>query len=160
MIQLLIFRLSFILGAIGAFLIGLVIGHTWGNRTGYKAGLVASNRLSRDSLVFNDLSIHPDSTKMKRIQCSREFRISPDMTPEYIALIHRAEIHQLCENVAKELMKQEIIRPVIVDGDIRSVHDIRRVLTSFYIVLDPEFERYPTLWTPPPSDLYPNAPIS
>lgn len=145
MIELLIFRFGFILGAIGAFLIGLVIGHTWGNRSGYKAGLVAGNRLSPESQVFDDILTQTDSTKVQRVECSREFRISPDMTQEDVALARRFEYHQLCQNVAQALMNQEIIRPVIVDGDIRPYRDIRRIVISFYVAPDPTFEEYPAL---------------
>lgn len=127
--------------AIGAFLIGLVIGHTWGDRTGYKAGLVAGNRLSPESQVFDDFLTHTDSTKMQRVECSREFRISPDMTPEDVALARRFEYHLLCEDVAKTLLNQEIIHPVIVDGGIIPYRDSCRVVVSFYIAPDPAFYR-------------------
>lgn len=136
--------ISTLLVAIGAFLIGLVIGHTWGDRAGYKAGFVAGNRLSPESQVFDDFLTHTDSAKIHRIECSREFRISPDMTPEDVALARRFEYHLLCEDVAKTLMNQEIIRPVIVDGDISPYRDSRRVVVSFYIAPDPAFERYST----------------
>lgn len=137
--------IGLIMASAGAMLIGLVIGHTWGDRTGYKAGLVAGNRLSPESHVIDDFITHTDSTEMQKIQCSREFSIPPDMTPEDVALARRFEYHQLCQDVAKALMNQEIIRPVIVDGDIRPYRDIRRIVISFYIAPDPAFEGYPTL---------------
>lgn len=138
--------ISTILVAIGAFLIGLVIGYTWGSRTGYKAGFVDGNRLSPESQVFDDFLIHTDSAKVHRIECSREFRISHDMPPEDVALARRFEYHRLCEDIAKTLMNQEIIHPVIVDGDIRPYRDSRRVVVSFYIAPDPAFEGDSTLW--------------
>lgn len=141
MIETLIFTFGCIIG----LSLGLVIGHTRGNKTGYKAGLVAGNRLSPESQVFDDFLTHTDSTKMQRVECSREIRISPDMTPEDVVLARRFEYHQLCQNVAQTLMNQEIIRPVIVDGDIRPYRDIRRIVISFYIASDPAFDGYPTL---------------
>ena len=138
--------IGFTFFATGIFLVALAIGYTRGKSTGYKAGLVAGNRLSPESQVFDDFLTHTDSTKMQRVECSREFRISPDMTPEDVALARRFEYHQLCQNVAQALMNQEIIRPVIVDGDIRPYRDIRRIVISFYIASDPAFEGYPTLW--------------
>lgn len=137
--------IGLIMASTGALLIGLVIGHTWGEKTGYKAGLVASNRLSPESQVFDDFLIHTDSTEVQRIQCSREFRITPYMTPEDVALAHRFEYHQLCPNVAQALMNQEIIRPVFVDGDIRPCRAVRRISISFYIAPDPAFEGYPNV---------------
>lgn len=138
--------LIFMFGCVIGLSIGLVIGHTRGNRTGYKAGLVAANRLSPESQVFDDFLTHTDSTKMQRVECSREFRMSPDMTPEDVALARRFEYHQLCQNVAQALMNQEIIRPVIVDDEFSSNRDIRRIVLSFYIAPDPAFEGYSTLW--------------
>lgn len=126
-------------------IVGLALGYGWGRRCGYKAGLDNCNRLPPESQVFNDFLIHTDSTKMHRIQGTREFRIPPDTTPEGVALISRAEYHQLCLNVVKELMEREIIRPVIVDGDIRPYYDIRRISLSFYIAPDPSHEGCPNV---------------
>lgn len=142
MIETLIFTFGCVIG----LSLGLVMGHTRGKRTGYKAGLVAGYRLSPESQVFDDFLIHTDSTKMQRVECSREFRISPDMTPEDVALARRFEDHQLCQNVAQALMNQEIIRPVIVDDEFSPNRDIRRIVLSFYIAPDPAFEGYSTLW--------------
>lgn len=138
--------IGFTLFATGIFLIALAIGYIWGKRTGYKAGLVAGNRLSPELQVFDDFLTHTDSTEMQKIRCSSEIRISPDMTPEDVALARRYEYHRLCGVVAQALMNQEIIRPVIVDGDIRPHRDIRRIVISFYIAPDPAFEGYSTLW--------------
>lgn len=141
MIETLIFTFGCVIG----LSLGLFIGHSRGKRTGYKAALVAANRLSPESQVFDDFLTHTDSTEMQKIMCSSEIRISPDMTPEDVALARRYEYHRLCGVVTQALMNQEIIRPVIVDGDIRPYRDIRRIVISFYIAPDPAFEGYPTL---------------
>ena len=142
MIEALIFTFGCVIG----LSLGLFIGHIRGKRTGYKAGLVAANRLSPEAQVFDDFLTHTDSTKMQRVECSGEFRKNSDMTPEDVALACRFEYHQLCQNVAQALMNQEIIRPVIVDDEFSPNRDIRRIVISFYIAPDPAFKEYSTLW--------------
>ena len=137
--------IGFILGSTGALLIGLVIGHTWGEKSGYKRRLNDDKRMSPESQILKDILTHTGSTEIHRIQCSRAISITPDMSPKDITHIHRAEYRQLYIEVAKELMKQKSVHPVIVDGDIIPYRGIRRICISFYIAPDPAFKWYPTL---------------
>lgn len=137
--------IGFIMASAGAFLIGLVIAYTRGRLSGYKAGLADGKRLSPDAPIFEDFLVRTDSTKMLHIECSREFRTTPDMSPIDMALVRRAEYHHFCLDIANELLKQKIIRPVIIDSYIRPYRDILRTKVSFYIAPDPAFEDYPPL---------------
>lgn len=138
--------IGFIIATAGSFFfLGLVIAYTRGRLSGYKAGFADGKRLAHNVPILEDALVHTDSTTMLHIECSRKFRISPDMSPADMALMRRATYHQLCLDVANELMKQKIIRPVIVDSYIRPYRDFLRTMVSFYIAPDPVFEDYPPL---------------
>lgn len=134
--------IGLIMASAGALLIGLVIGHTWGENSGYAAGVRSASLSPTEMFPIQSLSI-----EHQRIQARRKMFARACWTPSDLKLASTSAVYSLCESMVRELIAKKILRPAIVEEKTLPDHNIERTIgVSFFVATDPEFDRdYPPL---------------
>lgn len=123
------------MASIGALLIGLVIGHTWGEYSGVKK--------ARTIAPDGPVSIIEHHTEAVRIQCVTRVRIPKDTTIEAFVAKNTDAVYDLCKDLGKELLRRGLIVPKIVERNIGPYRDANEIYVSLFVAPDPMLEEYP-----------------
>lgn len=127
--------IGLIMASTGALLIGLVIGHTWGEYSGIKK--------ARTIAPDGPVSIIEHHTEAVRFQCVTRLRIPKDTTIEAIVAKNTDAVYGLCEKLGKELLHCGVIVPKIVERNVGPYRDANEIFISFFVAPDPTIEEYP-----------------
>lgn len=127
--------IGFIMASVGALLIGLVIGHTWGEYSGIKK--------VRTIAPDGPVSIIEHHTEAVRFQCMTRVRIPKDMAIEAIVARNTDAVYDLCEKLGKELLHRGVIVPKIVERNVGPYRDVNEICVSLFVAPDSTLEEYP-----------------
>lgn len=129
--------IGLIMASTGALLIGLVIGHTWGEYSGIKK--------ARTIAPDGPVSIIEHHTKAVRFQSVIRVRIPKDTTIEAIVAQNTDAVYDLCEKLGKELLHRGVIVPKIVERNVGPYRDVNEICVSLFVAPDPTIEEYPDI---------------
>lgn len=127
--------IGLIMASTGALLIGLVIGHTWGEYSGIKK--------ARSIAPDGPVSIIEHHTEAVRFQCVIRVRIPKEADLETIVAQKTDAVYDLCEKLGKELLHRGVIVPKIVERNVGPYRDVDEICVSLYVAPDPTLEEYP-----------------
>lgn len=127
--------IGFIMASTGALLIGLVIGHTWGEYSGIKK--------ARSIAPVGPVSIIEHHSEVARFQCVTRVRIPKDTTIDAIVAKNTDAVYDLCKKLGKELLLRGVIIPKIVERNVGPYRDANEIFISFFVAPDPTIEEYP-----------------
>lgn len=127
--------IGLIIASTGALLIGLVIGHTWGEYSGIKK----ARSIAPDGTV----SIIEHHSGVARFQCVTRVRIPKDTTIDAIVANNTAAVSDLCENLGRGLLHRGVIVPKIVERNVGPYRDVNEICVSLFVAPDPTLEEYP-----------------
>lgn len=130
--------LIFTLGCVA----GLALGFMWGHRRGFVAGAkTVPYPFSPSSEAVLPPFQYSEST-VPRFQSIH--RLSVVRTPEERVWQSTYAVKQMCDKIAKKLLADRIIRPVILEEDGPDGSPLV-IGCSFYAIADPAYNRYPNL---------------
>ena len=127
--------IGLIMASTGALLIGLVIGHAWGEYSGIKK--------ARTIAPVGPVSIIEHHTEAVRFQCMTRIRIPKDTTIEAVVAKNTDAVYDLCTKLGKELLHRGVIVPKIVERNVGPYRDVNEILVSLFVAPDPTLEEYP-----------------
>jgi len=137
--------IGFIMGCTGALLIGLVLGHSFGEKSGYRRG----HKACLDKLPFP--LYQPDQPspfprvedRPNRYDCI--LRIPNAEKPEDRIRLATAAAREISEKIARQLLSDKVIRPVIIESSAGYNGCAIEIGASIYAMANPTFNNYPPL---------------
>lgn len=122
-----------------ACIAGLALGFVFGHRRGFMAGAKTSPFSHFQSVQGSSLPFLLTETPMSRCQIKRRLPVS--RTPDERMLISTSAVREMCDDIARKLLADRIIRPVILEetepGGIPLV-----IGCSILVAADPSYDRY------------------
>lgn len=134
--------IGFILGSTGALLIGLVIGHSWGEKSGYKKGIALAHIQSLPSISCIETPVKMGCIRAKTQVCYPTDR--PNPTGLFVAQ-NTAAANELSLTMARTLLHRGLLVPKIIASGLGPRHEICEIGVSLYVAPDPAYNDYPSL---------------
>ncbi|MDE6346659.1 MAG: hypothetical protein K2L55_08320 [Muribaculaceae bacterium] len=116
--------------------------YRWGVSRGYKVGHEAGMRYA-SNLSELEYHLRQQQAELKKIQCIHDCPILDDMQPHERVQYATSAVYDLCQQLAESLIENDIVRPVVIDDDIRPYRNRKRIMVSLYVSPDPVTETYP-----------------
>lgn len=137
--------IGFIMGCTGALLIGLVLGYSLGEKSGYRRGYKAGLNSLPFPLEPPDLPA-PFPLVDGQLHCySYRLSIPKAVTPEDRIRLATSAAMDISEKLARQLLANKVIRPVILDSHSRPYDAVVEIGASIYAMANPAFSDYPDL---------------